>query len=105
MKKHNLKSFELSQAYLFFWDKFEKANYFLEQAIDTAGDELDSRLIQSLFAAPINDGGQWDMVVNLVRKYGLVSSLTSTLETHALSLDRYPKLCTRMHTMPNHPLR
>src|ERR1700712_1521502 len=28
MKKYNLKSFQLSQAYVFFWDKIEKANYF-----------------------------------------------------------------------------
>jgi bleomycin hydrolase len=72
MKKHNLKEFELSQAYLFFWDKLEKANYFLEQIIDTVTDELDSRLIQELLKAPVNDGGQWDMVANLVAKYGLV---------------------------------
>ena len=72
MKKHNLKDFELSQAYLFFWDKLEKANYFLEQIIDTAEQELDSRLIQELLKAPVNDGGQWDMVANLVSKYGLV---------------------------------
>lgn len=74
MKKHNLKEFELSQAYLFFWDKLEKANWFLEQIIDTAGEDLDSRLVQELLGAPVSDGGQWDMAANLVAKYGLVSS-------------------------------
>jgi len=73
MKKHNLKEFELSQAYLFFWDKLEKANWFLEQIIETADQELDSRLVQELLKAPVNDGGQWDMAANLVAKYGLVS--------------------------------
>ena len=72
MKKHNLKEFELSQAYLFFWDKLEKANWFLEQIMDTAEEDLDSRLVQELLTAPVNDGGQWDMVANLVEKYGLV---------------------------------
>ena len=72
MKKHNLKEFELSQAYLFFWDKLEKANFFLEQVIDTAGEDLDGRLVQELLRSPVNDGGQWDMVANLVAKYGLV---------------------------------
>lgn len=71
-KKHNLKEFELSQAYLFFWDKLEKANWFLEQIMETSGEDLDSRLIQELLSAPVNDGGQWDMVANLVEKYGLV---------------------------------
>ncbi|KAF3765159.1 peptidase C1B, bleomycin hydrolase [Cryphonectria parasitica EP155] len=72
MQKYNLESFELSQAWLFFWDKLEKANFFLEQIIDTADLDLDSRLVQTLVQAPLSDGGQWDMVYNLVTKYGLV---------------------------------
>ena len=74
MKKHNLSEFELSQKWLFYWDKLEKANYFLEMIMDTADEELDGRLVQELLKAPVNDGGQWDMVANLVTKYGLVSS-------------------------------
>ena len=62
MKRYNLKEFELSQAWLFFWDKLEKANWFLENVIDLARDEeLDGRLMQELLKAPVNDGGQWDM--------------------------------------------
>lgn len=72
MKRHNLKEFELSQAYLFFWDKLEKANWFLEQILDTVGEDLDGRLVQNLMGSPVSDGGQWDMVYNLVHKYGLV---------------------------------
>lgn len=84
MKKYNLKEFELSQAYLFFWDKVEKANWFLEQMIDTADKELDERLIQELLGAPVNDGGQWDMASNLVEKYGLVSSNSALVVFRAL---------------------
>lgn len=72
MKRHNLDSFELSQAYLFFYDKLEKANFFLEQILDTVSEPLEERLVQRLLEAPVNDGGQWDMVYNLVAKYGLV---------------------------------
>ncbi|KAI6778201.1 uncharacterized protein J7T54_000010 [Emericellopsis cladophorae] len=72
MKKYNLESFELSQAYLFFWDKLEKSNWFLEQIIDTAAEDLDGRLVQHLLGDIVSDGGQWDMVYNLVDKYGLV---------------------------------
>ena len=72
MKKYSLESFELSQAYLFYWDKLEKANWFLEQVIDTAGEDLDGRLVQTLMGDITSDGGQWDMVYNLVDKYGLV---------------------------------
>lgn len=72
MKKYRLSEFQLSQSYLFYWDKIEKANYFLENILDAASEDLDSRLIQTLMAQPVSDGGQWDMVANLVLKYGLV---------------------------------
>jgi bleomycin hydrolase len=71
-QKYHLKSFELSQAYLFFWDKVEKANYFLESILDTLDDDVDSRMLGALNASPVGDGGQWDMIVNLVSKYGIV---------------------------------
>jgi len=71
-KKYKLSEFQLSQAYLFYWDKIEKANYFLESILDTKSEEIDSRIIQALMASPVGDGGQWDMVANLVQKYGLV---------------------------------
>ncbi|KAF7594938.1 hypothetical protein BBP40_007746 [Aspergillus hancockii] len=72
MKKYHLKEFELSQAYLYYWDKIEKANWFLEKIIETADKDLSSRLVQKLLEDPVTDGGQWDMVANLVNKYGLV---------------------------------
>jgi bleomycin hydrolase len=71
-QKYGLDAFELSQAYVFFWDKLEKCNFFLEQIISTADQDLDSRLVQTLVQGPVSDGGQWDMVYNLVGKYGLV---------------------------------
>jgi bleomycin hydrolase len=72
MKRYKLDSFELSQSYLFFWDKLEKSNWFLEQIIDTAGEDIEGRLVQALLGDIVSDGGQWDMVFNLVEKYGLV---------------------------------
>ena len=84
MRRYNLKEFELSQSYLFFWDKLEKANYFLEQILDTTDEELDGRLVQTLMASPVGDGGQWDMVANLVEKYGLVGAFRATFQLRAL---------------------
>lgn len=72
MKRYNLESFEFSQAYLFYWDKIEKSNWFLEQIIDTAGEDINGRLVQHLLGDIVSDGGQWDMFYNLVNKYGLV---------------------------------
>ena len=67
-----LEDFELSQAHTFFWDKYEKSNWFLEQILATADLELTSRKVKFLLDTPQQDGGQWDMVVSLFEKYGVV---------------------------------
>ena len=72
IKKYNLKTFELSQAYPLFWDKLEKSNWFLENILDTLDEPLDGRLVSFLLTDPIGDGGQWDMFRSLVKKYGVV---------------------------------
>ena len=72
MEKMNLKTFELSQSYVMFWDKFERANYFLESILITLSEEVDSRVVMWQLQSPVGDGGQWDMFVNLVLKYGVV---------------------------------
>jgi len=71
-RKHNLRNFEFSQTYFMFWDKLEKSNYFLNSIIETASETWDSRLMMHLLHNPIQDGGQWDMWVNLINKYGVV---------------------------------
>jgi len=71
-RKYNLERFEFSQSYFMFWDKLEKANYFLENIIATAREPRDSRLVMHLLSDPIQDGGQWHMFVNLIEKYGVV---------------------------------
>jgi bleomycin hydrolase len=72
MKNLNLKTFELSEIYQMFWDKLEKANYFLENVIETMDEPLDGRVVSLLLADPLSDGGQWNMFVNLVKKYGVL---------------------------------
>lgn len=67
-----LEEFELSQAHTFFWDKYEKSNWFLEQVLATADQDLTSRKVKFLLDTPQQDGGQWDMVVALFEKYGVV---------------------------------
>ncbi len=72
MKNLNLEDFELSQAYPLFYDKLEKANYFLENILATLDEPTEGRLIAFLLASPVQDGGQWDMFAGLVEKYGVV---------------------------------
>ncbi len=71
-KNLNVDQFELSQSYEMFWDKLEKANYFLESIIKTSSEALHSRVVSWLLQNLVGDGGQWGMFSNLVKKYGVV---------------------------------
>ena len=71
-RKHNLKDFQFSQSYFMFWDKLEKSNYFLESILSTAKEDFDSRIVMHLLQTPTEDGGQWDMWKNLIKKYGVI---------------------------------
>jgi bleomycin hydrolase len=68
------KGFEFSQTYLFFYDKLEKANLFLESIIRTRERPVDDRDVDWLLKNPWPDGGQWNMVLALIEKYGVVPS-------------------------------
>ncbi|TPR13276.1 C1 family peptidase [Apilactobacillus timberlakei] len=71
-KKYGVKDFEMSQNYLFFWDKIERANIFYDNIIATAGKPVDDRTVEFYLAGPGTDGGQWAMAVSLVQKYGVM---------------------------------
>ncbi len=71
-QKHDSIQLELSQAYLFFYDQLEKANLMLQGAIDTGKKPIDDQRVQFFFHHPINDGGTFCGVADLVDKYGLV---------------------------------
>ncbi|KAM8975949.1 bleomycin hydrolase [Pelodytes ibericus] len=100
MKKFNIEEFEFSQSYLFFWDKVERCHYFLNAFIETAKLEepTDGRLLQFLLSNPCNDGGQWDMLVNLIEKYGIVPKKCFP-ESHSSEATR------RMNDVLNHKMR
>ncbi len=83
-KKLHAKSFEFSESYPFFWDKLEKANFFLESIIETRKKPLSDRKVDFLLKHPFPDGGQWNFVVALVKKYGLVPKSVMP-ETHQSS--------------------
>ncbi|HEY6740627.1 MAG TPA: C1 family peptidase [Actinopolymorphaceae bacterium] len=72
MQAMKLDNFEFSQNHLMFWDKLERANYFLEAVIETADRDVDDRTVAHLLKDVANDGGQWNMFVALVQKHGLV---------------------------------
>ena len=85
-KKYNIEKFELSQNYVAFYDKLEKCNYFLEKAIEFIDADRENRAFDTILRAGIEDGGQWDMLVNVITKYGIVPQ------------DVYPETFQSSHT-------
>lgn len=74
-KKYKLKDFQLSQAYLYFWDKVERANIFYDRILESADKPTDDRLVKFYLTGlggPGADGGQWAMAAGLIEKYGVV---------------------------------
>ena len=86
-EKKNMENFELSQSYLAFWDKFERINYFIESIIDTASLPDGDRTVDFILQTGVHDGGQWDMFVNVVNKYGIVpkDAMPETFQTSSTS--------------------
>lgn len=82
MRKMGLKDFEFSQNYAMFWDKVERANYFLEAVIETADRDIGDRTVAFLLDSVASDGGQWNMFVAIVNKHGLVPKAFMP-ETHS----------------------
>ena len=70
VEKTQNSDFDFSQAYLYFWDKMEKANFFLEKAIARANLDIRDPKLRRIFANPIPDGGYWQNAVDLIKKYG-----------------------------------
>ena len=73
-KNMGIKEFEFSQSYAMYFDKLERANYFLQDmaGLKTHGEPEDSRLVQHLLTDLMGDGGQWTMAMNVYKKYGAV---------------------------------
>ena len=84
VKKLNCKEFEFSQNYLFFYDKLEKANMFLEAVIKLRDRPVSDRTVEFLLRAPVQDGGNWLGFIELVKKYGVVPK-DITPETYSSS--------------------
>ena len=86
-KKLKISEFKLSQSYIAFYDKLEKLNYVLNALIETINEDYDDRTVQFLVQSGIGDGGQWDMIVNVVKKYGICPK-AAYVETYTSSNTR-----------------
>ena len=91
IQKYNLlPSFEFSQNYLFFYDKLEKANYYLNfifenYSVDLETLKYNTEIVKSLHMLQnlTNDGGQWNVFVNLIEKYGIIPKTNMDDDFHS----------------------
>ena len=91
IQKYNLlPSFEFSQNYLFFYDKLEKANYYLNFILENYSVNLETldyntetiksiHMLQNL----TDDGGHWNVFVNLIEKYGIIPKSNMDEDFHS----------------------
>ena len=69
------KDLEFSQTYLYFWDKLERYHRSIRYFLDikkTISPEFQSQYLNHLYKNAMSDGGQWNMAIDLVAKYGIV---------------------------------
>lgn len=100
IKKLNIGNIELSQNYIAFYDKLEKCNYFLNSIINTIDRPTTDRHVTFFLDNPINDGGQWDMFLNIIKKYGIVpkSAMPETYNSsNTLEVNKILKRILRMY--------
>lgn len=83
-KKYNIKEFELSQNYIAFYDKLEKANWFMNCVAAEKNSDVNSPEMRYLLENAVGDGGQWNMLVSIVKKYGICPK-TAMPETYQSS--------------------
>lgn len=66
------KDFQYSQNYVAYWDKFERANFYLEKMIEMKDLEPGDHRLLHMIDYLYKDGGEWELFVNVVEKYGVV---------------------------------
>jgi bleomycin hydrolase len=93
IKKYKLApDFEFSQNYLFFFDKLEKANYYLSYIIDTYDVNIETILSNEKVVKLVHtldnltdDGGRWNVFVNLIEKYGIIPKTNMNDNFHSMN--------------------
>lgn len=95
IRECNLEDFSFSPTYLAFYDKLEKCNLFYENILHYADQDLDDRETWTLLGKPLPDGGQWDMVASLIRKYGVVPSWVMPENAHSTGTAQYMPILSR----------
>ncbi|UCG62755.1 MAG: hypothetical protein JSV52_05585 [Candidatus Zixiibacteriota bacterium] len=94
--KLDLSDFEISEPYLTFYDKLEKANFFLERIIELRDKPLDDRSLQLDIEYFFGDGGWWHYFTDLIHKYGLVPISAMPETKQSIKTGTFNKLAKTM---------
>lgn len=67
-------TFELSEAFSFFYDKLERVNFILDDVIEMGTIDVNDPLFLFMLspAGLLSDGGTWEFSCNILNKYGIV---------------------------------
>jgi len=93
------KELEFSQSYLFFWDKYERYHRYLNYFLDINSkdnSDLKVHLFTFICQQSLSDGGQWDMVKEVIKKYGIVPKIIYPDSYHAENSQKMNEILTEM---------
>lgn len=84
--------FNFSANFVAFWDKFERANYILSKMIEYKDLDPKHPLITNLLEQVWGDGGEWELFVNIVGKFGIVPDWAMPETKFSGNSDAYMKV-------------
>lgn len=95
--KMNIPDLEFSENYLFFWDKLERYHrclrYYLD-ILDIKDKFKRTQYLIKLYDKPLEDGGQWNMIKELIKKYGIVPKDVMPDTFHSKNSEKMNKFLT-----------
>ena len=72
IREYNLPNFEFSENFIYFYDRLEKANFFLNYIADHYNTNIHDIKLIHILESKTSDGNQWIMFRNLITKYGII---------------------------------
>ena len=72
IRDYNLPNFEFSENFIYFYDRLEKANFFLNYIAEHYNTNIHDIKLIHILEAKTSDGNQWIMFRNLITKYGII---------------------------------
>ena len=93
------KELEFSQSYLFFWDKYERYHRYLQYFLNINSkpkSDIKDHLFSFICQQSLSDGGQWDMVKEVIKKYGIVPKQFYPDSFHAENSHKMNEILTEM---------